>query len=300
MNSLGSSGAAKGWSDFTAFLDSWALSWGQHRISVLDISSVVLVTVGIYAAARLLMHFASRTIERSDRLDPSQKALLQKLAGIAVVTIAAMIGIDLLGIDLTALAVFSGALGLAVGFGLQKTLGNLIAGLILLMDKSVKPGDVIVVSDTLGAINKIGIRAVSVITRDGKEHLIPNELLMTERVENWSYSNRDVRLRIPVGVAYLSDLALAQRLMIEAASLPSRVLVDPKPSVWLRGFGDSSVDHDILVWIRDPEDGVGNIQSEILNHLWVMFKANGIEIPFPQRDVHIKSAPDQNISVPSQ
>ena len=291
MNIMTVSAAAQGWARFTGYLDSWAISWGQHRTSVLDIASTLIVLALLYIGARLVMRFASRLIKRTDRLDLSQKALLQKLAGIGVVTVATMIGIDLLGIDLTALAVFSGALGFAVGFGLQKTLGNLIAGLILLMDKSVKPGDVIVVGDTFGAINKIGIRAVSVITRDGKEHLIPNELLMTERVENWSYSSRNVRIRIPIGVAYSTDLDLAQKLMIEAASKPSRVLKEPSPSVWLKSFGDNSVDHDILVWISDPEDGVGNIQSEILNRLWKLFRENEIEIPFPQRDLHIRTMP---------
>jgi hypothetical protein len=130
---------------------------------------------------------------------------------------AFFIGIDIVGIDLTALAVFSGAFGLAVGFGLQKTFGNLIAGIILLMDRSIKPGDVIVVGDSFGHVTKIGVRAVSIVTRDGKEHLIPNENLMTQEVENWSYSSRDVRVHIPVGVAYDCDLPLAQKLMIEAA-----------------------------------------------------------------------------------
>lgn len=269
-------------------IDSWAIALGSYRLSLLDLMTFLFVTLLIYAVARLVYRLILRLIRRSSRLDLSQQALLQKLAGIGVFAAAALLGIDLLGIDLTALAVFSGALGLAVGFGLQKTLGNLIAGLILLMDKSVKPGDVIVVGDTFGAINKIGVRAVSVITRDGKEHLIPNELLMTEPVENWSYSSRDVRLRIPVGVAYASDLALAQKLMIEAASRPERVLSDRPPSVWLKEFGDNSVNHEILVWIRDPEDGVGNVQSEILNLLWVLFKQNNIEIPFPQRDVYIR------------
>lgn len=288
------------WSGFVRFLDGLALSWGTHRISVLDILTSAVILLAIYAVARLIHGVTSRLIRRSDRLDLSQKALLDKLAGIGVVSVAVMVGIDLLGIDLTALAVFSGALGLAVGFGLQKTLGNLIAGLILLMDKSVKPGDVIVVGDTFGAINKIGIRAVSVITRDGKEHLIPNELLMTEPVENWSFSSRNVRIRVPVGVSYSADISLAQLLMAEAAGSCDRVLTDPAPRVLMLGFGDNSVDHEIRAWIADPEEGVGTVRSEILNRLWVLFKDNGIEIPFPQRDVHIKSAPNQNISAPSQ
>jgi small-conductance mechanosensitive channel len=114
---------------------------------------------------------------------------------------------------------------------------------------------------------------------------------MTQEVENWSYSNTNVRIHIPVGVSYSCDLALAQKLMIDAAMVPSRVLKTPRPTVWLRGFGDSSVDHEILVWIRDPEAGVGNVQSEILNRLWVLFKENRIEIPFPQRDINVKEWP---------
>ena len=274
-----------------ASIDRLAVTIGSSRISLLDIGTFIVVAALLYIGAKLFHRLALRLINRSSHLDLSQQALLQKLAGIGVVVVAVMFAIDLLGIDLTAFAVFSGALGLAVGFGLQKTLGNLIAGLILLMDKSIKPGDVIVVGDTFGAINKIGIRAVSVLTRDGKEHLIPNELLMTEPVENWSYSSPNVRLRIPVGVSYSSDLRLAQRLMIEAASMPERVLRDPSPSVWLKEFGDNSVNHDILVCIRDPEEGVGNVQSEILNLLWALFRQNEIEIPFPQRDIHIRSTP---------
>ncbi|HWT13874.1 MAG TPA: mechanosensitive ion channel domain-containing protein, partial [Allosphingosinicella sp.] len=186
---------------------------------------------------------------------------------------------------------FSGALGLAVGFGLQKTVGNLFAGIILLMDRSIKPGDVIVVGDSFGSVSKIGVRAVSVITRDGKEHLIPNEDLMTREVENWSYSNTNVRVHIPVGVAYDCDLPLAQQLMIQAASESERVLKAPRPSVWLRAFGDNAVEHDIMVWIADPEAGVGNVQSEILNRLWQLFRENGIDIPFPQRDIRVREWP---------
>jgi small-conductance mechanosensitive channel len=140
-------------------------------------------------------------------------------------------------------------------------------------------------------VTRIGVRAVSVVTRDGKEHLLPNEQLMTEPVENWSYSSRNVRVHIPVGVGYDSDLALAQRLMIEAATASPRALKAPKPTVWLTAFGDSSVDHEILVWIADPEAGVGNVRSDVLNRLWLSFKEHGIEIPFPQRDINLRSLP---------
>lgn len=272
-------------------LDRASVAVGSRRISLLGVVNAVVVVAVLFAAARLANRVLTHSIGGLTRLDVSQRTLVQKLAGIAVIAVAVLIGVDLLGIDLTALAVFSGALGLAVGFGLQKTVGNLLSGLILLMDRSVKPGDVIVVGDTFGEVTKIGVRAVSVVTRDGKEHLIPNEQLMVEPVENWSYSSRNVRIHIPVGVAYSTDLPMAQRLMIEAAVAAERVLKAPAPTVWLRGFGDSSVDHEILAWIDDPEAGVGNVQSDILNRLWLLFQEHGIEIPFPQSDVYIRSMP---------
>lgn len=283
--------AVGGLGEVTGALDAVGFTVGTRRFSLLVIIQIAVALVALFAVVRLANRLVGHSIKHASGLDPTQQLLAQKLAAIAIIVIAFFVGIDLVGIDLTALAVFSGALGLAIGFGLQKTLGNLFAGIILLWDRSIKPGDVIVVGDSFGQVNKIGVRAVSVITRDGKEHLIPNEDLMTREVENWSYSNRNVRLRIPVGVSYNCDILLAQKLMVQAASESERVLKSPKPNVWLLGFGDSSVDFEILVWVTDPEAGVGNVQSEILNRLWILFHENGIEIPFPQRDIHVKDWP---------
>ncbi|HLL58368.1 MAG TPA: mechanosensitive ion channel domain-containing protein, partial [Allosphingosinicella sp.] len=277
--------------EVSAVLDRAGFSLGTRRFSLLTVLQIAVTLLVLFAIIRLVSRVINHSIRRTKGLDATQQLLAQKLAGLGLLVVAFFIGIDIVGIDLTALAVFSGAFGLAVGFGLQKTFGNLIAGIILLMDRSIKPGDVIVVGESFGHVTKIGVRAVSIVTRDGKEHLIPNENLMTQEVENWSYSNTNVRIHIPVGVSYSCDLALAQKLMIDAAMVPSRVLKTPRPTVWLRGFGDSSVDHEILVWIRDPEAGVGNVQSEILNRLWVLFKENRIEIPFPQRDINVKEWP---------
>ena len=272
-------------------LDQIGFTVGSTRLSLLSLIRILVAVLVLFAIFRLASRIVNQSINRATQFDPTQRLLAQKLSGVALLLTAFFVGIDLVGIDLTALAVFSGAFGLAVGFGFQKTFGNLIAGIILLMDRSIKPGDVIAVVDSFGHVTKIGVRAVSIVTRDGKEHLIPNENLMTQEVENWSYSTTDVRIHIPVGVSYDCDLPRAQRLMIEAASEPSRVLKSPAPTVWLREFGESSVDHDILVWISDPESGVGNVQSEILNRLWILFKENNITIPFPQRDLHIKEMP---------
>ncbi|HAF41226.1 MAG TPA: mechanosensitive ion channel protein MscS [Sphingobium sp.] len=280
------SGSGGGIAPVGEMLDRVGINLGKRRITLLGLLSIAATCVALFAAVRLANRVIGRSIQKTDGFDPTQKLLAQKLATIVVVVAAFFIGIDLLSIDLTAFAVFSGALGLAIGFGLQKTFGNLIAGIILLMDRSIKPGDVIVVGDSFGWVNKIGVRAVSVITRDGKEHLIPNENLMTQEVENWSYSDRNVRVRIPVGISFDSDLTLAQQLMLQAAQDSPRVLRNPKPNVWLTGFGESRVEHDILVWISDPEGGVGNVKSDVLGRVWHLFRDNGITIPYPQRVVH--------------
>jgi small-conductance mechanosensitive channel len=288
--------SVRGIKSLTTTLDQVGFAIGDHRLTLLGLLTAIVTIIALYAAVRLANRVIGHSIRHARGLDATQGLLAEKLAGIAVLVAAFFIGIDLLGIDLTALAVFSGAFGLAVGFGLQKTFGNLIAGIILLMDRSIKPGDVIVVGDSFGSVNKIGVRAVSILTRDGKEHLIPNENLMTQEVENWSYSDRNVRVHIPVSVAYECDIHLAQKLMIEAANASSRVLPDPKPGVWLRGFGDNAVEHDIMVWVADPELGIGNVRSDVLNRVWDLFKANGIAIPYPQRDIHIRDWPAARVS----
>lgn len=281
-----------GFNVITGTLDRIGMDVGRRRISLLAIVTILVTATALYAVARLANRVISHSVAQARGFDPTQKLLVQKLASIAVVLVVFFFGIDLLGIDLTSFAVFSGALGLAVGFGLQKTVGNLIAGIILLMDRSIKPGDVIVVGDSFGWVNKIGVRAVSVITRDGKEHLIPNENLMTQEVENWSFSDRNVRVRIPVGVGYETDLKLAQKLMLQAAVESPRVLTSPKPNVWLTSFGDYAVEHEILAWISDPESGVGNVKSDVLNRLWVLFHENDIQIPVPRREIMVKSWPN--------
>lgn len=280
------SGSSGGFAPVADMLDGVGLGLGKRRVTLLGLVSMAAICVTLFALVRLANRIIGRSITRAHGLDPTQKLLAQKLAAIVVVVAAFFIGVDLLGVDLTAFTVFSGALGLAVGFGLQKTFGNLIAGIILLMDRSIKPGDVIVVGDSFGWVNKIGVRAVSVITRDGKEHLIPNENLMTQEVENWSYSDRNVRVRIPVGIGYDSDLQLAQELMLRAAQESPRVLRNPKPNVWLTAFGENRVEHDILVWISDPESGIGSVKSDVLGRLWRLFRDHGITIPYPQRVIH--------------
>jgi small-conductance mechanosensitive channel len=273
--------------ELLGWLDSIGFDIGETRISLYRALVVLFVAVCVIVLGKAATMLARRSFRRMQRLDRAQQLLGEKLASIAIWLS--------LGIDLTALAVFSGAFGLAIGFGLQKTFGNLISGIILLMDRSIKPGDVIAVGGTtpptFGQVNRIGIRAVSVITRDQIEFIIPNELLMTSHVENWSYTNRDVRVKVPVGVAYGTDIDLAEQLMLQAARESVRVKTDPEPVVWLSAFGESSIDFEVLLWIDDPEAGLGNVRSEVLKRVWHLFRDHGVEIPFPQRDLHIKEWP---------
>lgn len=285
------SSAIGGLNEITDLLESIGFNIGARRFSLLSVITLLVMIVALFAFARLANRLVSHSIQQARGFDATQKLLFQKIAGIAILIAIFFFSIDLLGLDLTTFAVFSGAFGLAIGFGLQKTVGNLFAGILLLMDRSIKPGDVIAVGDSFGWVNKIGVRAVSVITRDGKEHLIPNEILMTEQVENWSFSDRNVRIRIKVGIAYDSDVDLAQELMLRAATESPRVLDTPKPVVWIVGFGDSSINYEVRVWITDPEGGVGNVRGDVYYRMLKLFREHGIEIPFPQRDLNMRNWP---------
>ncbi|MGV2495540.1 mechanosensitive ion channel family protein [Pelagerythrobacter aerophilus] len=277
------------------WLDAMGVTIGDTRISLWSVLVVLMVILAVYLMARIGVWIARNAIHRMTRLDATQRLLAEKIVSILIWAVMILIGIDILGIDLTALAVFSGAFGLAIGFGLQKTFGNLIAGIILLTDRSIKPGDVIAVSDmsgneSFGQIRRIGIRAISIITRDRKEYLIPNENLMINQVENWSYSSRDVRVKAPVGVAYGSDLDLVEKLLLDATVGTPRVLEKPEPAVRLMGFGDNSINFEVRFWISDPEEGVNNVRSDVFKNVWRAFQQHGVEIPFPQRDLNLKGS----------
>lgn len=269
---------------------------GSYHISLYLVVEIAAALIVVMALGRLSGLFFRRLFSRMQRLDPAQQLLGEKLSTITAWIVLSMAAIDFVGIDLTTLKVFSGALGLAIGFGLQKTFGNLISGLILLMDRSIKPGDVIAVGSgaekTVGQVNRIGIRAVSVITRDKIEYLIPNELLMTSQVENWSFTSRDVRVKVVVPVAYGTDIARAEAaILAEARKLP-RTQGHPEPQVWLTAFADSAILFEVQLWIDDPEDGMSNLKSDLLKGIWTRFAAEGIEVPFPRRDIRIRPWPD--------
>ena len=275
-------------------LDSWAVEVGDLRLSPLSVLKIAIALWFALWLATLLSGLLERRLEKNQNATASTRVLIAKLARIGLITVAILIALSSVGIDLTALAVFGGALGVGLGFGLQKIFSNLVSGIILLLDKSIKPGDVISLGPTYGWINHLGLRYTSVITRDGIEHLIPNEELIVQRVENWSFSDRLVRLRIPVGISYDSDVRLAMQICLDALDSVDRVQKSPEPKVQLLGFGDNSVNLEIRIWVADPEEGRANVTSEVLLNVWDLFHQHDIQIPFPQRDLHLRSVLGEN------
>ncbi len=269
-------------------LDAAHLPLGEASISVLDIIQGVFTFAVVLWIALALSGLLEKQVRSLTSVPPSARVLMTKSGKILLVSLAFLISLNATGIDLTALAVFGGALGVGIGFGLQKVVGNFISGIILLMDRSIKPGDVIETQGTYGTINRLAARYTSVITRDGTEFLIPNEDMITQPVVNWSHSHRLVRRRVPVQVSYDSDIRKAMDLMVEAASREQRVLNNPAPRTLIKGFAADGVDLELRMWIEDPQHGVSNIASDVMLHIWDLFHENDIEFPFPQRVVHLR------------
>ena len=273
--------------EVTGFLDRVAISFGDFNLSLLALLKAAVVTGLLFYAARLLSTTAATRIRANEDISPSMRVLTVKFLQIALYSAAFFIGLKAVGFDLTGLAVLSGAIGVGLGFGLQKVVSNLVSGIIILLDKSVKPGDVISLGDTFGWIESLGARYVSVVTRDGKEYLIPNEDLITGQVVNWSHSNEFVRIDLHFGTSYHDDPHLVRKLAVEAALGANRVLQNRPAVCHITGFGDSSVDYILRFWIRDPVEGLTNVRGAVYLALWDTFKEHGISIPFPQREVKV-------------
>ena len=281
----------------TGWLDGISLDGRKEGLTVYDLIVSSLSVAAFVYGALALSRITDSVLHNKSGLSPSAQALISKVVKFTLLGVAALIGLSVVGIDLTAFAVFGGAIAVGIGLGLQKVFSNLIAGIILLSDNSIKPGDTIVSAGRYGKVNRLSARYISMITRDGIEFLIPNDELINTRVENWSHSDENVRMKCPIGIHYKADLHLAIQLCIEAARETPRVLKFPKPVCLLKGFGDSSVDLELRFWIRDPMNGCSNVKSEVLLKVWDKFHENQIEIPYPQRDIHIRT---QDITATSQ
>ncbi|MCC6888637.1 MAG: mechanosensitive ion channel [Hyphomicrobiales bacterium] len=271
-----------------AGLDRAGIVIGGLRITaLLALKTAALLLVTLWGAV-LLSNFLDARLRTYADLTPSIQVLLGKLARAALITFAVLMVLGSVGIDFSALAIFSGAVGVGVGFGLQKIVSNLVSGIILLADKSIKPGDVITVGTSFGWVDTMGARYTSVVSRDGREYLIPNEDFITQRVVNWTFSNDRVRNDIKFGVSYGSDPHKVRATAIAAALSVPRVLKEPAPTCHLHDFADSAIEMKLRFWIRDPNDGLGTVRSAVMFALWDAFQREGIEFPFPQRDVSLK------------
>ncbi len=266
-------------------LDSAAVVIGGLRISaLLVLKTTALLLLALWIATSAGNFFDTRVRGFKD-LTPSIQVLLGKLIRIGLITFAVLAVLGSVGIDFSALALFSGAVGVGLGFGLQKIVSNLVSGIILLADKSIKPGDVISLGETYGWVDTMGARYTSVVSRDGREYLIPNEDFVTQRVINWSYTKDDVRLTVEFGVDVVADPHIVQRVAVEAAAIVPRVLADPAPVCHFLAFGSKSLDFSLRFWIRDPIAGSTNVKSDVRLALWDALKREGIPIPPPVQDL---------------
>jgi small-conductance mechanosensitive channel len=262
-------------------LDSVAIMVGGLRISpLLLLKTTALLLIALWAA-NSVGNFVDRRVQTFSDLTPSIQVLISKLIRIVLITFTVVVVLSSMGIDLSVLAFFSGAVGVGLGFGLQKIVSNLVSGIILLADKSIKPGDVISVGDHFGRVGNMGARYTSVDTRDGREYLIPNEDFITQRVANWTYSSDLVRLFVKFNTTYDSDPRKAQGAAVEAALSVERVLKKPAPACMLTEFGTTSIEFELWFWIKDPAAGVTNVKSEVLLSLWDTLDKQGVSIPKP-------------------
>lgn len=268
-------------------LDEHALAFGNTRISLYMITSFVLSIALLSLLALWLTNGIQALLRRSGALDDSIKLVLNKLTRFLLLTLAVVVAMTTAGIDLTALAVFGGALGIGLGLGLQRIVSNFVSGIVLAFEESIRPGDVIGVGNTFGVVRGLHARYIEVRDRDGKDILIPNESLVTAEIVNWSHGDKNVCFRLPVQISYQNDPEIAMAILQQAARDTARVLADPPPAARLMGFGDNGINLELHLWVNDPENGVNNVRSDTYLRIWRAFRAAGIFIPYPQREVRL-------------
>jgi len=274
----------------TATLDSVAITAGGLRLTPLLVLKVIVLLSFAVWLANLASKFVDTWLSRSGDLTPSAQVLISKLTGIALMALAVVIVLGSVGINLSALSIFGGAVGVGLGFGLQKIVANFISGIILLTDKSVKPGDLVTVGDNFGRVSAMNVRYISVAAGDGREFLIPNEDLVTQKVVNWTYRDRNTLVEVKFGTNYDADPKVVCKLATEIARSTRRVTEVHPPLCVLTEFGDYGMKFSLTFWIVDPEAGMGNVRSDVMIGLWEAFKREGIRVPYPVRDIRVRSA----------
>lgn len=268
-------------------LDSVRFHAGKAHFSLLTAIQAVFSVGMTLLAALWLGRVLERRLLAASVIDLNVRVVINKVMRAGLIVLAVMIALPLVGIDLTVLSVFGGALGVGLGFGLQKIASNYVSGFIILLDHSIKLGDLILVEGRQGTVSELTSRYIVLKLLDGTDVLIPNEALVTSTVVNLSYKDRKIVLGLPVQVAYGTDLELVQRLLVEAAAGEARIALEPPPSALIRGFGDNGINLELMVWILDPENGTGGLRSELNLKIWKAFQAHHIEIPFPQREMRV-------------
>jgi small-conductance mechanosensitive channel len=264
-----------------AVLDSRAIVIGGLRVTpLLILKTTVLLLVALWAATAT-SNFLDRRVQHVGGLTPSIQVLAGKLIRIGVMTVAVVIVLSASGIDLSVLAIFTGAIGVGVGLGMQKIVSNFVSGIILLADKSIKPGDVISVGEHFGWVANMGARYTSVDLRDGRELLVPNEDLVTQRVINWTYSSDLMRLDVKFSTTYDSDLHKTRAAAVQAAQTVEQVLKVPPPVCHLTGYGSTAIEYVLWFWIKDAATGPTGVRSAVMIALWDMFEREGVKLPIP-------------------
>lgn len=278
-----------GWVDpVAAALDSIYIPVGEDGVTVLGALKAALTLVVFLIAGAWLGSMATRSLMSSTSLSIGLRVGIAKFVRLFLLLLAGLIGLSAVGIDLAALTVFGGALGIGLGFGLQRIAANFVSGFILVGDRSIRQGDVITIGERFGVVKELRARYMVVRDRDGVDTLIPNENVISAEVVNWSYGDRTVRLKLPVQISYQDNPRAALALLEKAAAGHPRVLRDPAPASRVMAFEDNGIALELRFWIRDPEDGVNNVRSDLHLAIWDLFAEAGITIPYPQRDVHMK------------
>ena len=276
-----------------AALESVRFTIGKQKLDLWLILHGVVTALGTLLVALWFAGWLEHRLMRSEGIDSNVRVVITRAGKSVLIIVALLVSLALVGIDITALSVFGGAFAVGLGFGMKTIASNYVAGFMILLDRSIRIGNIIAIdATTSGEVTRITTRYTVVRTLAGTEVIVPNEYLVGNIVRNQTYTDTQVRVPLPLTVAYSADLELAMRLMVEAAASQARVLTNPAPSAIVVAFGESGVDLELGFWIRDPREGTGGLRSEINLAIWRSFRAHGIEFPFPQREVRILNAPD--------
>ena len=268
-------------------MDYLSFHFGEQRISLTIILSGILSILVTMLVAMWLARTLEHRVMATEKMDINLRVVLSKLIRASLMVLGILIALSLAHIDVTVLSVFGGALGVGIGFGLQTIASNYVSGFIILLDRSIHPGDILTVDGRFGKVTQLTTRYLVLQSNDGTEAIIPNQTLVSTTVINHSYTNRQIRIGIPVQISYQSDLLRAMEIMKQAAAHQSRVLADPETKVYLKSFSDNGIDLELGIWINDVEEGQLNLRSDINMEIWRKFQEKGIEIPYPQRDIRI-------------